>query len=241
MHNREIRELIDIALDGTPTDQQTKRLDELLASDEEARKYYIEEMVLIHDLERGEFSISLSLPLLPKTTVNRWAMGVAVMAPLVAVAMISVRFRDADQARNLAPIVPQAPVAKIISGSESRFDGLQPVGLVMNTGSYSLESGSISLKFRIGASVEIVGPAKFAVKTDMLMELSLGNARIHAPDSVKGFLVEVPGMNVRDLGTEFGVSVAEDKTSEVHVFLGAVELMHSGGEHKVLEEGKAIS
>ncbi|MEQ1830435.1 MAG: LamG-like jellyroll fold domain-containing protein [Pirellula sp.] len=241
MLNPEIRELIDLVLDGNPSERHTQRLDELLATDEKARQYYMEEIVLVHDLQRSAYSTSLPLPVSATSHLNGWTMGGAALVSVIAVAIFAILFRPTSEKNESGPIVSQVPIARILGGSTSHFEGMQPDGLVMNAGRYSLASGAVSMSFRSGAAVEIVGPAKFEIKNDLLMELDLGKARIHAPESAKGFRVEIPGMDVRDLGTEFGVSVQADKSAEIHVFIGSVELLRSGVAPRVLKEGSAIA
>lgn len=243
--SREIRELLDELLDGKLTDQQTQRLDHLLSTNSEARQYYIEEIVLVNDLERGGYSAPRSIPVVTTGSSNRLVWGIAIGASVMALWMFAILPREIISPINILTKSPspavKAPIAKIVGGAATHFAGLQPTGMTMDAGRYQMTQGAVSLNFRSGASLEIEGPAIFEIKNDMLIELELGNARIHAPESAKGFLVAIPGMEVRDLGTEFGVSVASNKTAEVHVFLGAVELLRSGNQPEVLNEGSAVS
>ena len=245
MINREIRELLDVLLDGKLTDQQIERLDYLLATNADARQYYMEEIVLVNDLERGGYAAPRSIPVMTTAASNRLAWGIAIGASVMALWMFAVLphafISPINNITKSHSTVFAAPFAKIVGGTATHFEGLQPSGMNMNAGRYQMTEGAISLSFRSGASLEIEGPAIFEIKNDMLIELELGNARIHAPESAKGFLVAIPGMEVRDLGTEFGVSVASNKSAEVHVFLGAVELLRSGNQPEVLNEGSAVS
>ena len=245
MINREIRELMDVLLDGKLTDQQIQRLDYLLATNADARQYYMDEIVLVNDLERGGYAAPRSIPVMTTGTSNRLAWGIAIGASVMALWMVAVSPHAIISPINIitkshSP-ASAAPIARIVGGTATRFEGLQPSGVVMNAGRYQMTEGAISLSCRSGASLEIEGPAIFEIKNDMLIELELGNARIHAPESAKGFLVAITGVEVRDLGTEFGVSVASNKSAEVHVFLGSVELLRTGNEPEVLGEGSAVS
>ena len=239
MLDNEIRNLIDVALDEVPSPKQLARLEELLATDEDARKYYIEEIILIGDIERSAFSVAYSKPMIAVPSVNAWTIGIMAILSMIVLFITVVRLLPIKESDNVTKVVFQDAIAKIVGGSSAGIVGMQSDG-VLNEGHYELE-GSICLLFRNGASVEITGPAKFEIQNALLMVLHLGSARVHAPESAKGFLVAIPGMEVRDIGTEFGVSVAPDRSAEVHVFLGAVELLCSGAEPRLLEEGNAIS
>jgi hypothetical protein len=54
-------------------------------------------------------------------------------------------------------------------------------------------------------------------------------------------VIKAPDLEVQDLGTEFGLSVRDHQTTELHVFDGAVELRGRNGEHEIIREGTAIS
>ena len=51
-----------------------------------------------------------------------------------------------------------------------------------------------------------------------------GRLRAHVPEQARGFAVLAPTFELVDLGTEFGLNVAEDGVDEIHVFDGKVEL-----------------
>lgn len=86
----------------------------------------------------------------------------------------------------------------------------------------SLESGYLTLTFVCGASVLIEGPAEFHLLNDKLGSIIRGNLSAIVPDHAIGFTVLTPSSEIVDLGTEFGVSVDEHGTSEIHVFKGEV-------------------
>jgi hypothetical protein len=241
MGSQEIRDLLDASIDGMLTEEQFLRLDHLLSSDANARQYYVEEIVLVNDLERGGYSFPRAVPVLSTAASSRLPWGIAIVASAFALLLVIVWPRHVIQGIVEPSSTILAPIARIVGGTGAKFAGLQPDGRFMNAGRYQITEGAISLIFRSGASLEIEGPARFEIKNDMLLELELGNARIHAPESAKGFLVAIPGMDVRDLGTEFGVSVASNRSAEVHVFIGSVELLRSGIQPEVLVEGNAVS
>ncbi len=241
MSHREIRELMDIAIDGKLSDLQTLRLDHLLSSNAEARQYYLEEIVLISDLERRGYSATRSVPVFVPLNSNKLAWGIAIGASLCAILLVAAWPNTPVSPKNILQSASIAPIVRIVGGTNSSFEGLQPAGRVLNVGRYRMTHGAISVSFRSGASLDIDGPAEFEIKNDMLIELDLGNIRVHVSESAKGFLVVVPGMEVRDLGTEFGVSVEANKSSQVHVFLGSVELLRKGNQPEILDEGNAVS
>ena len=84
-----------------------------------------------------------------------------------------------------------------------------------------LAAGLVEVTFIDGAQVVLEGPAKFDVKATDLAELHEGRIAAVVPERARGFEVATNGLNVDDLGTEFGV-LAEGDETEVHVFRGLV-------------------
>ena len=117
------------------------------------------------------------------------------------------------------------PVAKITATRNSLWDDpLSDVGFgsTLYAGQrLSLAAGLIEVTFLDGAQVVLEGPAKFDVQDTGLGELHEGRIAAVVPERARGFEIATNGLNVVDLGTEFGVLADGDET-EVHVFRGLV-------------------
>jgi hypothetical protein len=78
-------------------------------------------------------------------------------------------------------------------------------------------------------SIFVQGPAQFELMGTMRAKLVRGRVRVHITDPRgHGFVLETPRGEVKDLGTEFGVDVADDADTGVVVFEGAVDLSYYG-------------
>ncbi len=98
------------------------------------------------------------------------------------------------------------------------------IGSSVSPGKVSLTSGLIQLEFYRGAVVVVEGPAELEfVSADRLI-CRRGRLRAHVPPQAIGFEVVSPNVELVDLGTEFGMDVADDGSASVHVFDGKVEL-----------------
>ncbi|MCK4999069.1 MAG: FecR domain-containing protein, partial [Anaerohalosphaera sp.] len=77
-------------------------------------------------------------------------------------------------------------------------------------------------------------------------EIFLHTGRLYAkvPGHSKGFTVHTPTSSIIDLGTEFGVKVALDRSSDIHVFKGKTSLMlgtrGSTRQSQILTENHAL-
>jgi hypothetical protein len=87
-----------------------------------------------------------------------------------------------------------------------------------------LKSGLAEFVFEDGAEAILQGPATLEVRSRASLALNRGKLCVTVKKpSARGFAVEAPGMKYTDLGTEFGVLVAENGEQEVHVFRGKVQ------------------
>ena len=103
-----------------------------------------------------------------------------------------------------------------------------------------LVAGFVEVTFTSGATVLMNGPALLTVQDSTAVHVHRGavSARFEQPDrtpkatsnALSGddvdplFVVHTPSASVIDLGTEFGVRVADDGTSDVLVYAGLVEI-----------------
>ena len=94
--------------------------------------------------------------------------------------------------------------------------------LQTNQAPFILEKGVISLTYDEGVDVIIEGPAEFTIEK-MGIELTYGRLYSYVSDIGHGFTIDTPTNRFVDLGTEFGIYVSKDSSSELHVFKGEVQ------------------
>ena len=87
-----------------------------------------------------------------------------------------------------------------------------------------LKAGLAEVEFASGAVVVLQGPSRFIISNRNDSRLDQGQLFAHVTEEAKGFRVRTPGMDLVDLGTEFGVSVELNHKSDLHVFKGLVEM-----------------
>jgi len=95
----------------------------------------------------------------------------------------------------------------------------------LRTGSRKLLKGFAKVKFDDGAVVIIEGPAEFVLESSKSIFLQSGKLVAHIDEYAIGFMVNTPGSSIIDLGTEFGVTVEADGSSNVHMFAGQASLI----------------
>ena len=110
---------------------------------------------------------------------------------------------------------------------------LHPSTLVSLGDKFTLVSGLLEITYDTGAKVILQGPVTYKVESVAGGYLSVGKLLGKVTgNAAKGFRIETPTAEVVDLGTEFGVDVAKDGTSEIHVLKGLVQTQfrHASGQ-----------
>ena len=96
------------------------------------------------------------------------------------------------------------------------------------------------VEFFCGASVVLEGPAELELVSSTAARFLRGRLRAQVPPAARGFQIDVDGMKVVDLGTEFGLSVSP-AGSDVQVFDGEIELHREGSQRRTITAGQAFS
>ncbi|NLE39567.1 MAG: FecR domain-containing protein, partial [Pirellulaceae bacterium] len=80
-----------------------------------------------------------------------------------------------------------------------------------------------------GATVLVEGPVSLLIDSDRLVSLDDGKLTARVPKQARGFTVRAAGVEIVDIGTEFGVIVTDRRNAaDVEVFQGEVELAAAG-------------
>ena len=154
-----------------------------------------------------------------------------------------------------SPVVEPSPVTRGVAVLTQAW-GLEwenpdisaKVGDVLPVGTLRILSGLAQVEFYSGATVILEGPADFELKNSNEAFCQHGKIRAIVPEQASGFTVQTERLDVVDLGTEFGMSVAENGEIEVYVFEGRVEIHQAnpkpGGDQQPLvsdlTEGESI-
>lgn len=114
-------------------------------------------------------------------------------------------------------------------------------GDALSAGHFRLKSGVAQIEFFSGATVLLEGEADFEIISARRARCHRGRLRANIPPAARGFTIETPETEVVDLGTEIGIAVGPDGSSEVHVFDGEVELHAGRAPVQSLKTGEAVT
>jgi hypothetical protein len=122
------------------------------------------------------------------------------------------------QARGFAVVIQ-------LAGAEwEPGEGQRPSeGDLLAAGRLLLRSGRMTLGLLSGVTLTVEGPADLELLSIDRVHCRRGKLRTSVPRGAEGFIVSTPGSAVVDLGTEFGLNVADDGKAHLMVFKGEAE------------------
>lgn len=121
-------------------------------------------------------------------------------------------------------------------------DGELPMGTLLHAGQQLvLTEGRALVTFTSGAQVVLEGPTTMRLLSSGAAELSNGRITTTVPTQAIGFTISSPLARFIDLGTEYGLKVVADKSFELNVFHGLVELQFVEGAGQAARKPLRIS
>ena len=115
-------------------------------------------------------------------------------------------------------------VATLADSMDARWNTDIQKNTALSRGPYRLEQGYARIVFQRGTGIWIEAPAEFSLSSSNEMILQSGRLFAEVPPSAKGFEVRTPHTRVVDLGTQFGIRVEQDGSSDLHLFKGKATL-----------------
>jgi hypothetical protein len=138
------------------------------------------------------------------------------------------------------PLPTVEPVGRITGMVDCKWvkgsDPLRSNDVVSMGKEFRLESGLMEIGYDTGAKVILQGPVAYVVESKNGGFMSVGKLTGKMTTaSAKGFSVRTPTATITDLGTEFGVEVYENNTSDVYVLSGTVDVVarHGNGRQRL--------
>ena len=247
--------------DGIASEADEERLGQVLRSSAEARQAYRQFMDLHSALHwdyvavagprasgerrvaRGEsFLTTNHSPLVTRKVAFFAGIAVATVAA-IAIAVFWQNHSPNSQEKEIAKDEKSDSIAALLVDKVDAEFGEErgPAGVRFGPGEYELLGGIVHLRFAQGADMILAGPARFRVTDAQNVQLLVGKARVIAPSTAKGFTIATRAANYIDLGTEFGLRVDPDGSSDLYVFDGQVNVAdpRSGKVLSEVFEGKS--
>jgi hypothetical protein len=236
----ELDQLLAALVDGELTYVQQQHLAALLRDDPALQEKYCD-YLLLDSLLRWE-QPEAAAPR-PAAAPWRWRLGWRLAGMLAASLLLVVTgylVNSWQQPGRAIPtsargpgtdvpvLEPQASGLAVLTRSvRARWDPRCPplaVGATVPPGPLRLQSGLVQLEFYSGAALVVEGPADLELLATNRLRCRAGKVRATVPPQAHGFTILSATAELVDLGTEFGMEVAPNGATEVHVFAGKVEV-----------------
>ncbi len=219
--------VLDLLIDGSLPAEEARALQERMKTDPELLNLYLEK-VRMESLLRDHDWAAKAVLVRPK--IAKWRVTsrpilamAAALAVLGLVIGLLVRRDGGDEptmaaggtlpdVRFSASSVFDSTRAKLPDDGRLRFGD----GVIMN-------DGSVSIRLPSGVEAVLKSPSRFAITGPNRLKLDEGSGWFRVPAEAKGFTVDLPEMEVIDLGTIFTVSV-DEREHQVQVEKGLVEV-----------------
>jgi hypothetical protein len=128
----------------------------------------------------------------------------------------------------LYAIMQPVPVARLTDAAGAQWsDSDLPTHLdaSLRPGRMKLIAGFAEITFNEGAKIILEAPAGIKLESASRAFAQAGRIAVEVPPPTQNFVINTPSASMVDLGTEFGVQVKEDGTSDLYVFNGKVALV----------------
>lgn len=214
--------LLDAMQDDTLSEKDEMELQEILKSNKEARKAYLENTSLEDSLywsiaensilpfpEKQEPASEKAVPLNTKVILLFAA------ALLTSIVIIGVLLKGVNTSGS-------STVATVHEGPNVSWGSKNKVAKQLELGRYNLVSGIAEIVFDSGTRMKVFSPAEFELSSYNHARLLKGEVRIKVPEEALGFRLVTEAANFVDIGTEFTVTVNDSQIAELHVLEGVV-------------------
>lgn len=261
---KELEALLQRIADETIDPGVGERLERLLGGDSERQRFYFEYLATHVALEReGRFEANMEALRIYRRSKQAHGLNAQISDPTVAASLIRSRadaegrssaFQFLANARVVSYAVAASLLLALYFGGwaylgcpafvatiVSTQGDTEPIGERLREGeSRSFRAGRVQVEYLSGTVVTIEGPAVVGAFHRNGLVLDRGRLVASVPKRAVGFAVQTPSTKIVDLGTEFGVNVDPQGTTETVVFEGLVEVAtaesgnHADPENAVL-------
>lgn len=226
---------LDRLIEGELPAEEARKLQQRMKSDAALLSLYLEKIRLDSLLRDHSWPLSetaalpkqVARPVVRWQIMQRWS-ALAVAACVALLATWALWLRPSNSSKTwVAQALPSvqfsaASVFNTTTAQVSEDGSLQfGDGVIM-------ADGSVSIRLPSGVEAVLKSPSRFAITGSNRLKLDQGAGWFRVPPAAKGFAVDLPEMEVIDLGTVFTVRV-DEREHQVQVEQGRVEVRQRTG------------
>ena len=255
MKSDETERLLARTIEGDATADEQAQLAELLRGDEGAKEHARKQLEIDAHLSivmEGDFSSEkhmreimnnvesadseqFAMGVESRLNRRRWTERLGAIAAVLLLSCFGIFYFSASNIEPLAmATVSRAENVVWSEGALSRGQALE------SGSSLRIENGLLELDLDGRGRLIVEGPASMDFPEAGRAVLHHGRIVMRATVKGHGYSIETPQGNIIDLGTEFGVSVADNGMVETHVIDGSVEAVSNTGKRVTLMRNDAL-
>jgi hypothetical protein len=223
-------ELLQRLLDDKIQPDEMEHLQKAMHEDPRVRDYYVDSMLVCAVIRRssqvtGEFSESDLIQALSgggsqgsSKSFGRRFHSIAVLMVLGALVLVSL-YLFLHKAQGPA-------IGTLVAECKAQWKGASPrPGQPLYVGRYDLRQGVAKMELGQGTSILLEAPCQVELNSIGKVTLRSGRLAAVVPPQAKGFQVRTHTALITDLGTEFGVIVHSDGSTEAHALKGRISVV----------------
>jgi hypothetical protein len=225
----EMDELLQRLLDDQVGPDEMERLGKAMREDPRVRDYYIDSMLACAVIRRsslvtGELSKSDLIQALQGG--GRQGGSKRSVRHLYSIAAVLILGALIFASLSLFHHIFRGPAIGTLDGTyEAHWKGAgSRPGEPLYIGPYDLREGVAKMELGEGTSLLLEAPCQIELKSVGEVNLRTGWLTVTVSPQAKGFKVRTPKAVITDLGTEFGVVVHSDGSTEAHVLKGSISV-----------------
>ncbi len=236
-----LESLIYGRLEGELSPEQLEQLENLLRSDWQARRLYLEladqhaRLLQQPQIATGRLQSVASSSSNARPHLHPTAILISAAAAIAAALVIAFWPRP-----QVSPEATSSGVATLSQTLDAQFAQTPLLsGDTLAPGIIKLAKGLAQIEFFSGATLLMEGGSEVEIVSAWEVRCTGGRVRVHVPPAATGFLMHAPDLKLEDLGTEFALNVSGAR-SAVHVFEGEVIAHSPVGAPTSLTEGMSL-
>lgn len=260
-----VHRLIDPFLRGDHAESRSEELVDFLREGDDAKQAYLDYVEDTVDLVWWGGQLHASRPvvdLLPRqqSAQNRLSIRVRSLAirTIVAAACVGLvgfyyffqHDRGSEKNQSVGArqsVVTNPVVATLVRTIDAKWRPVHPTpadfARLKKGNRIELASGQVELLFDSGVELVARGPCSLEIDSENSIIAERGSIFARVGESGRGFEVQTPATTLVDLGTEFGIEIAENGATDVAVFVGMVDISqreHAATKAERLFQGDAV-
>ncbi len=232
----ELKDLVARYCDDQLTDAQLNQLEDLLRANPDHQRFFLDYVDIHARLcweARSSGDLEAALNDSPHRTIadavprSVWIATALALSVLIVLVWSPWQRRPASSTVSPPPDLALATVVQAVGRWGDQLEAVHP-GYQLKDGIFELPQGVVEIAWPSGVHMILESPARLELLDGDAVFLHSGRVVTRVPQAGVDFVIETDRVRLKDAGTEFGVSVGLNGSTDVQVYEGAVDAQTLG-------------